>query len=40
MGETRWGDPSWPMLYWSLIYLAFWTVLTGLLYHKRIFFRV
>jgi predicted acyltransferase len=40
LGETRWHDPSWPMLYWALLYLTFWTLLTGLLYRKRIFFRV
>ena len=38
--QTGWQDPSWPMLYWAVIYLTFWTLLTGLLYHKRIFFRV
>jgi predicted acyltransferase len=40
LGETRWHDPSWPMLYWALLYLTFWTLLTGLLYRRRIFFRV
>jgi len=38
--QTRWRDPSWPMLYWAVIYLTFWTALTGLLYRKRIFFKV
>ena len=38
--QTGWQDPSWPMLYWAVIYLTFWTLLTGLLYRKRIFFRV
>jgi predicted acyltransferase len=30
----------WPMLYWALFYLLFWTMLTGLLYRQRIFFKV
>ncbi len=40
LGETIWHDPSWPQLYWALLYLSFWTLLTGLLYRRRIFFRV
>jgi len=39
-GQTSWRDPRWPSLGWALIYLAFWTGLTGLLYRKRIFFRI
>jgi predicted acyltransferase len=31
---------SWPVFSWALLYLTFWTFLTGLLYRKRIFFRV
>ena len=36
------GKPlcSWPVFSWALLYLTFWTFLTGLLYRKRIFFRV
>jgi predicted acyltransferase len=30
----------WPMLYWALVYLAFWTLMTGVLYRQRIFFKV
>jgi predicted acyltransferase len=29
-----------PMLGWALFYLLFWTLLTGLLYRQRIFFKV
>lgn len=39
-GQTIWQDPRWPSLYWALIYLTFWTLLTGLLYRKRIFLKV
>jgi predicted acyltransferase len=39
-GRTMWQDPRWPSLYWALIYLTFWTLLTGLLYRKRIFLKV
>jgi len=31
---------SWPTLDWALVYLLFWTLLTGLLYRQRIFFKV
>jgi len=40
IGQTVWRDPSWPSLYWALLYLTFWTLLTGLLYRQRIFFKV
>jgi len=40
MGQTRWQDPRWPSLYWALLYLAFWTLLMGLFYRKRIFLKV
>jgi len=40
LGEIGWHDPSWLMLSWALLYLTFWTLLTGLLYRKRIFFKV
>lgn len=40
IGQTSWRDPRWPSLYWALIYLTFWTLLTGLLYRKRIFFKI
>ncbi len=39
-GQTSWLDPRWPSLYWALIYLTFWTLLTGLLYRKRIFLKI
>jgi predicted acyltransferase len=31
---------AWPMLDWAIVYLSFWTLLTGLLYRKRIFFKI
>jgi predicted acyltransferase len=31
---------AWPMLDWAIVYLSFWTLITGLLYRKRIFFKV
>ena len=31
---------SFPMLYWALVYLLFWTLLTGILYRRSIFFKV
>jgi len=40
VGQTRWQDPRWPSLYWALLYLTFWTLLMGLFYRKRIFFKV
>ena len=40
VGKTSWQDPRWPSLYWGLIYLTFWTLVTGLLYRKRIFLKV
>ena len=40
VGQTSWQDPRWPSLYWALIYVAFWTLLTGLLYRRRIFFKI
>jgi predicted acyltransferase len=40
VGQTSWQNPRWPSLYWALLYLTFWTLLTGLLYRKRIFFKV
>ena len=39
-GQTGWHDPRWPSLYWALIYVAFWTLLTGLLYRRRIFLKI
>jgi predicted acyltransferase len=31
---------AWPMLDWAIVYLSFWTLLTGLLYRKGIFFKI
>jgi predicted acyltransferase len=39
IGQTAWRDPSWPMLYWTVLYTIFWTLSTGLLYRKSIFFK-
>ena len=39
-GQTSWHDPRWPSLYWALIYLSFWTLLTGLLYRRKIFLKI
>ena len=39
-GLTKWRDPRWPSLYWALIYLSFWTLLSGLLYRRRIFLKI
>ena len=39
-GRTAWVDPRWPSLCWALIYLSFWTLLTGLCYRKRLFFKL
>ncbi len=40
VGQTSWRDPRWPSLCWATIYLTFWTLLTGLLYRKRIFLKI
>jgi len=40
IGRTAWHDPHWPGLFWALICLTFWTLLTGLLYRKRIFLKI
>ncbi len=29
LGETAWGDPRWPSLYWGLVCLSLWTLLVG-----------
>ena len=39
-GQTSWRDPRWPSLYWALIYLSFWTLLSGLLYRRKIFLKI
>lgn len=39
-GQTSWRDPRWPSLYWALLYLTFWALLTGLLYRRRIFLKI
>jgi predicted acyltransferase len=40
VGQSAWRDPRWPSLLWALLYLAFWTLLMGLLYRKRLFLKV
>ena len=40
VGQTSWRDPRWPSLCWAMIYLTFWTLLMGLFYRKRIFFKI
>lgn len=40
VGQAGWQDPRWPSLYWALIYVGFWTLLTGLLYRRRIFLKI
>jgi predicted acyltransferase len=40
IGRTTWHDPSWPMLYWAILYTLFWTLLAGWLYRRRVFFKV
>lgn len=40
MGQTAWRSPRWPSLAWAMIYLGFWTTVTGLLYRRRIFLRL
>jgi predicted acyltransferase len=39
VGQTSWRDPRWPSLCWSMIYLVFWTALSGLLYRQRLFLK-
>jgi predicted acyltransferase len=39
-GQNSWQDPRWPSLYWALLYVAFWTLLTGLFYRRRIFLKI
>ncbi len=39
-GSTWLADPIWPSLCWALIYLSFWTLLMGILYRKRLFFKI
>jgi predicted acyltransferase len=29
LGETAWRDPRWPSLFWALVCLSFWTMLTA-----------
>ncbi len=40
VGQTAWRDPRWPSLAWAMIYLGFWTAVTGLFYRRRIFLRL
>ncbi len=39
-GLTWLSDPIWPSLFWGLIYLSFWTLLMGIFYRKRLFFKI
>ncbi|MGA8572496.1 MAG: hypothetical protein ACLP7A_16355 [Desulfobaccales bacterium] len=39
-GSAWIADPIWPSLCWALIYLSFWTLLMGILYRKRLFFKI
>jgi predicted acyltransferase len=39
-GLTWLSDPIWPSLFWALIYLSFWTLLMGIFYRKRLFFKI
>jgi predicted acyltransferase len=40
VGQSGWYNPSLSALGWALIYLTFWTLLMGILYHKRIFIKI
>ena len=40
VGESHWRNPSWPSLSWALLYLSIWTLLAGLLYRRRFFFKI
>ena len=40
IGQTAWHDPHWLALVWALLCLSFWTLVTGILYRKRVFLRV
>jgi predicted acyltransferase len=40
VGQSSWRNPRWPSLAWALIYLSFWTGLTGLLYRRRLFLKL
>jgi len=39
-GVTGWRDPHWPALIWALICLSFWTMVTGLMYRRRLFLKI
>jgi hypothetical protein len=39
-GSAWLSDPIWPSVCWALIYLGFWTLLMGILYRKRLFFKI
>lgn len=39
-GQTMWPEPSWPALLWALLVLLFWTLVTGVLYRKRILIKI
>jgi len=39
-GLTWLSDPIWPSLFWGLIYLSYWTLLMGIFYRKRLFFKI
>jgi len=40
VGQTGWRHPRWPSFAWATVYLTFWTLLMGLLYRKRLFFKL
>jgi predicted acyltransferase len=40
IGMTGWRDPHWPALVWALLCLTFWTLVTGVLYRKKLFLKV
>ncbi len=40
VGQTLWQNPLWPSLVWALLYLTFWTLLTGFCYRKHIFLKI
>jgi predicted acyltransferase len=40
IGQTGWHDPHWAALAWALLCLIFWTLVTGLLYRRRLFLKI
>jgi predicted acyltransferase len=37
---TNWHNTRWPALIWALICLSFWTMITGLMYRRRLFVKI